>query len=87
MREPAIDPLLVLCEESAGSVTVKTGPTEGTWIPWFQRIAFVIYGAKAPKHVAAAGGSFKDYQYDAAKKTVTITVPYQKEGQLVSIGY
>jgi alpha-glucosidase len=75
------------CEESAGSVTVKTGPTEGTWTPWFQRIAFVIYGAKVPKDVATAQGSLKDYKYDAAKKTVTITVPYQKEGQLVSIGY
>jgi hypothetical protein len=66
---------------------VNTSPAEGSFAPWFQQIAFVIHGAKAPKQVAAGGGSLRDYKYDAVKKTVTITVPYQKKRQLVSVAY
>jgi alpha-glucosidase len=74
------------CEESAGAVRVKAEPTQGSFAPWFKQVAFVVHAVQAPKQVTVGGKAVRDYQYDAKKKTVTVTVPYTKEGATISIG-
>jgi alpha-glucosidase len=76
------------CEEAQGSVAVKTSAAEGSYTPWFTTVAFAIHGApSAPKSVSVAGKPTRDFKYDAAKKVVTVTAPYVKAGQTVSVQY
>jgi hypothetical protein len=37
--------------------------------------------------VSVAGKPTRDFKYDAAKKLVTVTTPYAKAGQVVTIAY
>jgi alpha-glucosidase len=76
------------CEEAQGAVTVKTTAAEGSYTPWFTAVAFAIHGApSAPKSVSVAGKATRDFKYDAAKKVVTVTAPFAKAGQTVSVQY
>ena len=81
------------CQEGAGSIRVTTAPAEGSYAPWFSSIAFVVHGVtSAPKEVtvAGAGGASKpvrDYTYDAGKKTVSVTAPYEKGGEVVTVAF
>ena len=75
------------CEPTENGISVKTGPQEGSYVPWFQSIAFVVYGAKNPKEVTLGGKAVTGFRYDRGKKTVTVTVPYEREGQVLSIVY
>ncbi|HET6283914.1 MAG TPA: glycoside hydrolase family 31 protein [Polyangia bacterium] len=80
--------LALSCKEAGNSVTVQTGPAEGSYTPWFSSMAFSIHGApSAPKQVTAAGKPVRDFSYDAAKKLVTVTTPYLKSGQVVTVTY
>jgi alpha-glucosidase len=80
--------LALACQESAGAVTVTTAPAQGRYTPWFTSIAFTIHGApSAPKHVTIAGNPVHAFTYDAAKKLVTLTAPYAKSGQTVTVTY
>ena len=81
------------CQEGAGTIRVTTAPAEGSYAPWFSSIAFVVHGVtSAPKEVtvAGAGGASKpvrDYTYDAGKKTVSVTAPYEKGGEVVAVAF
>jgi alpha-glucosidase len=76
------------CQESADSVRVTTGATEGSYTPWFGSIAFVIHGLhSAPKQVAVDGKAVHDFRYDGARKAVTVVAPYAKTGQIVTVTY
>ena len=80
------------CEEAPGSIRVTTTAAEGSYAPWFSSIAFVVYGLpSAPKQVAIGSGAAnkpaRDYVYDGLKKTVTVTVPYERSGQTVIVAY
>jgi alpha-glucosidase len=80
--------LTATCEEAAGVVTVKTASAEGTFTPWFSQVAFAIHGApSAPKSVTVAGKATRDFKYDAAKKQVTVTAPFVRAGQSVTVTY
>jgi hypothetical protein len=80
--------LTATCEEAPGTVTVKTSAAQGTYTPWFSGVTFAIHGApSAPKTVSVAGKATRDFKYDAAKKLVTVTTPYAKAGQVVTIAY
>ncbi len=76
------------CEERAGALTVRTGVAEGTYTPWFSSLAFAIHGApSAPKQVTVAGAATRAFTYDAKKHVITITTPFVKAGQTVTITY
>ncbi|HTA18388.1 MAG TPA: glycoside hydrolase family 31 protein [Polyangia bacterium] len=76
------------CHESAGALTVQTGAAEGTYRPWFSSLMFAIHGApSAPKQVTVAGAATRAFTYDAKKHVVTITTPFAKAGQTVTIAY
>ncbi len=80
--------LTATCEESAGAVSVKTLPVEGSFEPWFHSIAFAIYGPhSAPKQVVVDGKTVRDFTYDGAKKVVTVVAPYAKGGETVTVTY
>jgi alpha-glucosidase len=87
-RKGAFLRLALACDESAGGVTVRTAAAEGTFAPWFSRVAFVIHGApSAPKRVTVAGQAVRTFTFDRAKKIVTVTTPYVKTGQTVTVTY
>jgi alpha-glucosidase len=74
--------------EAGKSISVKTGAAEGSYTPWFQSLTIVVHGApSAPRQVIASGEPSRNFRYDKAKKTVTVTVPYAKGGQVVTVGY
>ncbi|HEV3031918.1 MAG TPA: DUF5110 domain-containing protein, partial [Polyangia bacterium] len=74
--------------EAGKSISVKTSAAEGSYTPWFQSLAIVVHGApSAPRQVTAGGEPSRNFRYDKAKKTVTVTVPYAKGGQVVTVGY
>jgi alpha-glucosidase len=76
------------CRENADGVSVKTDPAEGSYVPWFRSMAFVIHGLRsAPRSVAVDGKPARDFRYDRAKKIVTIVVPYARSGQLLTVTY
>ena len=80
------------CQEAAGSIRVTTSAAEGSYAPWFSSIAFVVYGVpSAPKQVAIGTGDASKpapgYVYDGLKKTVTVTVPFERSGQTVAVTY
>jgi alpha-glucosidase len=76
------------CQESAGALTVRTGVAEGTYTPWFSSLAFAIHGApSAPKQVTVAGAATRAFTYDAKKHVITVTTPFVKAGQTVTITY
>ena len=45
----------------------------------------------APKEVTVGGAGaskpVRDYTYDAAKKTVSVTAPYEKGGEVVTVAF
>jgi alpha-glucosidase len=84
--------LALSCQESAGSIRVNTAPAEGTYVPWFSSVAFVVYGVpSAPKEVSIGSGNaakpVRNYTYDGVKKTVSISAPFERNGQVVTITY
>src|SRR5579862_691906 len=80
--------LALSCAADARDVTVTTAAAEGTYAPWFSSLAFAIHGApSAPRQVTVSGRSTRDFTYDAKKKLVTITAPYSKSGQTVTVSY
>jgi alpha-glucosidase len=84
--------LALSCLEVTGSVRVTTAPVEGSYVPWFSSLAFVVYGVPSPPKQVTIGGaggvkSVRDFTYDGGKKTVTVTVPYEKGGQTVTVAY
>jgi alpha-glucosidase len=80
--------LALSCQESPGSVTVQMAAADGAFAPWFSSLAFAIHGApSAPKQVTVAGKPVRDFKYDAAKKLVTVTAPYARSGQAVTVTY
>ncbi len=80
--------LAATCQEGADGVSVTTGAAEGSYKPWFDSIAFVVYGVRSrPKQVAVDGKPARDFAYDGAKKTVTVVTPYATSGQVVKVTY
>jgi alpha-glucosidase len=87
-RKGAFARLPFSCTEAADAVTVQAGPTEGAFAPWFSSVTFAIHGAKSkPKQVAADGKPVRSFAYDAARKLVTVTVPYARAGEAVTVSY
>jgi len=87
-RNGAFTRLPLSCEAGPGSVSVKTGPADGTYAPWFTSLAFVVYGAPSrPREVTVAGRPSREFAYDAAVKAVTVRAPYLGSGQTVTIRY
>jgi alpha-glucosidase len=87
-RKGAFARLALSCEAGPGSVSVTTGPAQGTYAPWFTSLAFVICGAPSrPREITVAGHPSRDFTYDAAAKAVTVTAPYLKGGQTVVVRY
>jgi alpha-glucosidase len=84
--------LALSCQESAGSIRVTTAPAEGTYVPWFSSVAFLVYGVpSAPKEVSIGSGNAAkpagNYTYDGVKKTVSISAPFERNGQVVTVTY
>jgi alpha-glucosidase len=76
------------CQEASDAVTVTAGPAAGTFTPWFSTVAYAIHGAKGkPKQVAVGGQPVRTFSYDAAKKVVTVSAPWDRAGQTVTISY
>jgi alpha-glucosidase len=76
------------CQVTADSVTVQAGKAEGTYVPWFDSVAYTLYGApSAPKEVQVAGQPVRDFSYNAPKKLVRVTAPYQRAGQVITVKY
>jgi alpha-glucosidase len=76
------------CEETGDGVTVRVGAAEGAFTPWFSSVTFVVAGAAGkPKQVTIADKPTRDFTYDAARKLVTITAPYARTGQTVTVTY
>ena len=87
-RQGAFLRLPLSCAETEGAITVRTGPAEGTFTPWFSSVAYAIHGAKGkPKQVTVAGKPVRDFSYDAARKLVTVTAPYARAGETVTVAY
>jgi alpha-glucosidase len=80
--------LAFACEERQGVITVQTGPAQGSFAPWFSSVTFAIRAVpSAPKKVTVGDKTVSDFVYDAAKKIVSITVPYASNGQAVTVTY
>jgi alpha-glucosidase len=76
------------CEERPGAVTVTAGAAAGSFVPWFTSVAYAVHGAASkPKEVTVGGKATRDFKYDAAKRLVTVTAPYEKAGQTVTVTY
>ncbi|HEX4405786.1 MAG TPA: glycoside hydrolase family 31 protein [Polyangia bacterium] len=76
------------CQDGANALSVQTGAAEGTYTPWFSSLAFAIHGApSAPKQVTVAGAATRAFTYDAKKHVVTITTPFVRAGEIVTITY
>ena len=61
---------------------------EGSYTPWFSSLAFSIHGApSAPKQVTVAGAATRAFTYDAKKHVVTITTPFVRAGQDLTLTY
>jgi alpha-glucosidase len=80
--------LAASCEEATDGATVKTEAAEGSYTPWFDRIAFVVHGLRSrPKQITMDGKPVRDFTYDAKRKIVTVVMPYSRGGQIVKVTY
>jgi alpha-glucosidase len=62
------------CEPGASSLVVE-GKSTGSFDPWWQELRIVLHGApRAAKTVVDGAGANQRHGFDAAKKTVTITL-------------
>jgi alpha-glucosidase len=76
------------CQEAAGALTVQAGAAAGSYTPWFTSLAYAIHGAPSkPKEVTVAGKATRDFTYDAKKKLLTVTAPFTRAGQAVTVTY
>lgn len=65
-------------EPDAKSIDVRMAAPQGSFTPWFHEMRFTIYGLDAaPRSLRVDGKESRDFQYDAAEKSVTATLPYK----------
>jgi alpha-glucosidase len=87
-RKGAFARVALSCQEHPGSVTVRMAKADGSYASWFESVAFAIHDApSAPKQVLVAGRAVRGFAYDAARKVVTVTAPYLKSGQVITVTY
>jgi alpha-glucosidase len=73
---------------AANAVTVQMNPVEGSYKPWFQQMELRIYDAKAaPRSVKIGESTVQNFQYDGARKMVSVTVPFTAAGTRVEVSY
>jgi alpha-glucosidase len=73
---------------AANAVTVQMNPVQGSYKPWFQQMELRIYDAKAaPRSVKIGESTVQNFQYDGARKMVSVTVPFTAAGTRVEVSY
>ena len=76
------------CSAGKNALAIRAGAVQGTFMPWFSRIQFTVYGvASAPSAVTVNGVAVKDFQYDAAGKVLTVSAGYERTGMAVEARY
>ena len=76
------------CSAAANSITVQMNAAQGSYKPWFQQLDFRIYDAKAvPQSVKVGENVVQNFHYDAARKMVSVTVPFANAGTKVEVSY
>lgn len=77
------------CSVAPGNaLTVQMNAVQGSYKPWFQQVQFKIHDAKTtPQSVKIGGSVTQNFQYDSARKMVTVTVPFAPAGMKVEVNY
>ncbi len=70
------------------SLTLKIGPSEGKYTPWWKSYAVVVFGAKnAPTSVTVGGQRVSSVKYDQQQKSAAFEVPFVQTGTEVVVQY
>jgi alpha-glucosidase len=70
--------LLLSCEQGDNSLAVHSSST-GDFAPWWKELRVVLHAVpRAPQTVVDESGAKLPYVYDAAKKTLVVTLPHSR---------
>jgi alpha-glucosidase len=76
------------CNTDVNSASLKLENQRGKFKPWFSNLDVVFYGAKAPAKSASLNGQpLPAPKYDATHHTVTVTAPYNNQGETITVNY
>jgi len=74
------------CQAAPHSLRVQIGALQGDYKPWWSTVQVQIVGAtNAPQEVFAEGKKTSEWQYDAASKTISVTMQAARQGGEVLI--
>ena len=75
------------CELTPTGVTLKIGPREGTFAPWWTQFSVEVYGASKPAASLTAAGAAVESSYDRTHSRVVATVPDTGKEQSLTVTY
>jgi alpha-glucosidase len=75
------------CEATASGITVKIGPREGSYAPWWTQFAVELYGATKPASSATTGTGPVAVSFDSEHHHLTTVVPDDGKGFALSVTY
>jgi alpha-glucosidase len=75
------------CELTADGVTVKVGPREGGFAPWWTQFSVEVYGAAKPAARVTADGNAVLASYDSEHHHVTAVVPDDGKALELAVRY
>jgi alpha-glucosidase len=75
------------CRATARGLTVSVGPHQGSFTPWWNRVAVEIYGASKPATSTTTAGAKVSSSFDPEHHRITALVPEEGKGFELQLTY
>ena len=75
------------CELTSNGVTVKVGPREGSFAPWWTQLSIEVYGAAKPAASVSTAAGAVTASYDSEHHRVVTVVPDDAKGAEITVSY
>jgi alpha-glucosidase len=75
------------CELTPSGITVKIGPREGSFTPWWTQFSVEVYGAEKPAAKVSADSGAIAASYDSEHHRVVAALPDDAKGLSLTVAY